>query len=95
MLAALVRSPTRRSVVPWTSYGRLNASNLAGGLSGRPELAAVAVDESSLEEARQWLTSFTVDSIPRNGCNITYSRSSGPGGQNVNKYGVVYSKRMR
>ena len=35
--------------------------------------------------ARQWLASFNPGTIPRNLCEISYSRSSGPGGQNVNK----------
>ena len=45
--------------------------------------------ESSLEDqaaARQWLANFTPDSIPLKICDIRYSRSSGPGGQKVNKY---------
>ena len=37
------------------------------------------------QEARNWLSGFSIKSIPRNACEVTYSRSSGPGGQNVNK----------
>lgn len=36
--------------------------------------------------ARQWLNTFHATSIPQNICEISFSRSSGPGGQNVNKY---------
>ncbi|MCJ1224108.1 hypothetical protein MMC12_000751 [Toensbergia leucococca] len=36
-------------------------------------------------EARRWLATFNQSTIPRSLCQITFSRSSGPGGQNVNK----------
>lgn len=45
-------------------------------------------DEASEEEhaaARTWLSKFRIHSIPRKLCEITFSRSSGPGGQSVNK----------
>ena len=37
------------------------------------------VDEEGLKQARKWLSSFTPDSIPREYCDVSYSRSSGPG----------------
>lgn len=37
------------------------------------------------DEARRWLRQFHVNTIPRTLCEISFSRSSGPGGQNVNK----------
>ena len=46
------------------------------------------VDQPSEEDqraARLWLSRFNSGTIPRNLCNISFSRSSGPGGQNVNK----------
>ena len=42
--------------------------------------------EDEQNEARQWLATFTPDTIPRRLGEISFSRSSGPGGQNVNKY---------
>lgn len=42
--------------------------------------------EEDLTAARKWLSNLNPDTIPRNLCEITFSRSSGPGGQNVNKY---------
>jgi len=45
-------------------------------------------DGASEEEhaaARTWLSKFSIHTIPRKLCGITFSRSSGPGGQNVNK----------
>ncbi|KAK2763786.1 hypothetical protein FQN54_009403 [Arachnomyces sp. PD_36] len=39
-----------------------------------------------LKAARSWLAQLTPSTIPRSICHVSYSRSSGPGGQNVNKY---------
>ncbi|KAI1187515.1 peptidyl-tRNA hydrolase domain-containing protein [Nemania serpens] len=41
------------------------------------------LDKDDLDEARKWYTSLNEDSIPQ--AQTTYSRSSGPGGQHVNK----------
>jgi len=46
---------------------------------------AVAASENDIANARIWLLNFTADSIPKHLWKVTYSRSSGPGGQNVNK----------
>lgn len=59
-----------------TNYRRLNAYS---SQSNGPAAA-------EHKEARTWLTTFNVDSIPKSAFEVTFSRSSGPGGQNVNKY---------
>jgi peptidyl-tRNA hydrolase ICT1 len=41
--------------------------------------------EEDLTAARKWLADLNPDTIPRSLSEITFSRSSGPGGQNVNK----------
>lgn len=41
------------------------------------------LDQDDLNEARKWYTTFNEDSIPK--AQTSYSRSSGPGGQHVNK----------
>jgi peptidyl-tRNA hydrolase ICT1 len=41
--------------------------------------------EEDLAAARKWLTDLNPDTIPQSLSEITFSRSSGPGGQNVNK----------
>ncbi|CAG8550233.1 1703_t:CDS:2, partial [Ambispora leptoticha] len=38
-----------------------------------------------IERAERWLKKFTKDTIPKESFTISYCRSSGPGGQNVNK----------
>lgn len=41
--------------------------------------------DEDLTAARKWLANLNPDTIPRSLCEVTFSRSSGPGGQNVNK----------
>lgn len=45
------------------------------------------LDEDDLTEARQWRNSFDGKSLPRG--TTTFARSSGPGGQHVNKYACL------
>lgn len=47
---------------------------------------AKSYDDEDHREARTWLAKFNANTIPKNICEVTFSRSSGPGGQNVNKY---------
>lgn len=51
------------------------------------DLADGKTGSSEKEQAvgRKWLASFGPSTIPRHLCEVTYSRASGPGGQNVNK----------
>lgn len=42
-------------------------------------------DEAELQAARQWLSKLDPETIPKGICEVSFSRSSGPGGQNVNK----------
>ncbi|OJD28073.1 hypothetical protein ACJ73_00529 [Blastomyces percursus] len=52
--------------------------------SSRSPSAQKFTDEK-LGTARVWLSQLTPRTIPRNIGEVSYSRSSGPGGQNVNK----------
>ena len=44
-------------------------------------------DQEELAEARKWRATFKEESLPKG--QTTYSRSSGPGGQHVNKSVVL------
>lgn len=43
--------------------------------------------DEELSAARNWLAKLDVHTIPRHLCDVSFSRSGGPGGQHVNKYG--------
>lgn len=47
------------------------------------------LDEDELRAARDWLSNLNSRTIPRHICQISFSRSGGPGGQNVNKFVVT------
>lgn len=49
-------------------------------------LRAEEPDEEELRAARDWLSKLNSQTIPRHICDVSFSRSSGPGGQNVNKF---------
>lgn len=51
-------------------------SRRASSQSARPD--------QEIHDARQWLSALSPKSIPRLG-QVSFSRASGPGGQNVNK----------
>jgi peptidyl-tRNA hydrolase ICT1 len=48
---------------------------------------ASVASEEEIQTARKWLEMLHADTIPRDIGQLSFSRSSGPGGQNVNKYG--------
>lgn len=50
-----------------------------------PNSLCVRTSEAEFDGARQWLQRFDESVIPRTVGDVSYSRSSGPGGQNVNK----------
>lgn len=56
----------------------------AFSLSGRT-LFSPYKNEDEHKDARTWLARFNVNTIPKNTFEVSFSRASGPGGQNVNK----------
>ncbi|KAG0166140.1 Peptidyl-tRNA hydrolase ict1, mitochondrial [Apophysomyces sp. BC1015] len=59
-----------------------------------PQRCLYSIKAWSLDEATQWLVKFNADKIPRDHVQITFSRSSGPGGQNVNKVNSKVDMRL-
>lgn len=47
-----------------------------------------------LQEARKWLAQLHAETIPKSIGELSFSRSSGPGGQNVNKYARASKKGL-
>lgn len=47
---------------------------------------SVSQSDDEIVQARRWLKNFDQLVIPRRHFDISFSRSSGPGGQHVNKY---------
>lgn len=73
---------------PWQRYynlalltSRSFASRRAAAVS-----ASVAGQDDELQAAREWLAKLNHGTVPRGICEVSFSRSSGPGGQNVNKF---------
>ncbi|CAO3596607.1 unnamed protein product [Absidia cylindrospora] len=47
------------------------------------------------DEAERWIARFTKDDIPKQDISVAFSRSSGPGGQNVNKVSTKVNMRLQ
>jgi len=61
-----------------------------------PPPAVVSLGVEHEREVRAWLASFrTAGSVPKHLVELSFSRSSGPGGQNVNKLSTKVTARCR
>ncbi|KAI1797185.1 RF-1 domain-containing protein [Ganoderma leucocontextum] len=79
----LARPPLRTN----TSLHKGPRRSLHSGQDVLPTPPRIPALESAAEsaEARSWIEKFKTREIPKTVVEFTYSRSSGPGGQNVNK----------
>ncbi|KAI5212949.1 hypothetical protein AUEXF2481DRAFT_90446 [Aureobasidium subglaciale EXF-2481] len=75
-----------------TSFCTSARSLAAIGVGGGENSGGGGDDE--LDAARRWLANFNAETIPRNICDVSFSRSSGPGGQNVNKVNSKATLRL-
>ena len=50
--------------------------------------------EKEMEQRRRWVAAFSKLTLRRNDFQVTFSRSSGPGGQNVNKLNTKANVRL-
>lgn len=88
MIRKLISNTVARLYAPKHTSKPLKPLRLVS-TSHAPDSRELFEDEDH-KAARKWLESFSVNSIPRNLAEISFSRSSGPGGQNVNKYGDIF-----
>ncbi|CAC9889092.1 unnamed protein product [Aureobasidium pullulans] len=53
-------------------------------LAAKPKTASDGGEngDDELDAARRWLATFDAETIPKSICDVSFSRSSGPGGQN-------------
>ncbi|KAK7204556.1 hypothetical protein BZA70DRAFT_281110 [Myxozyma melibiosi] len=52
-------------------------------------------EKAQIGEVRRWLSNLSAKSVPRERFESSFSRSSGPGGQNVNKLNTKATIRIR
>lgn len=72
------------AVMPWGLEGR-RAFSLSCRSNARPSTKLLTIpalsQASEHQEAKAWLDGFTSSDIPKSGYEVSWSRSSGPGGQ--------------
>ncbi|EER23220.1 hypothetical protein CPC735_045900 [Coccidioides posadasii C735 delta SOWgp] len=93
-----------RSMFAWRGCRQIPLLDPPHWLAIRPFLSRRALRQSpqhgtrqnaeDLQTARSWLSRLSSQTIPRSICEISFSRSSGPGGQNVNKVNSKVTLRV-
>lgn len=78
------RLPLRKALSSTSAVLQPRLTPLVTARHKRYEAFDAGLDQDALAEARKWYESLDTSQFPRG--NTTYARSSGPGGQHVNKY---------
>ncbi|RPA94733.1 peptidyl-tRNA hydrolase domain-containing protein [Choiromyces venosus 120613-1] len=81
----LIRRPT---VFAWPTEVRITIA------LWRTYKTSSGEEEEQIKQKRKWLAEFIPESIPRKNCDVSFSRASGPGGQNVNKVNSKVTLRL-
>jgi len=73
--------------IPFRSLGFKPLQTQLAALQSRNYAATSRTgdDAAELDEARKWFANFDQNTIPKSISKTEYARSSGPGGQKVNK----------
>ncbi|KAJ4489830.1 RF-1 domain-containing protein [Lentinula lateritia] len=74
----------RPSILNLRQIRRNLSSNTGRSLPTPPDIG-ILEGPTDWAEARKWATQFKAENIPKTLVELSFSRSSGPGGQNVNK----------
>ncbi|KEY67909.1 hypothetical protein S7711_02120 [Stachybotrys chartarum IBT 7711] len=77
------RLPLRKALSSTSALLQPRLTPLVTARHKRYEAFDAGLDQDALAEARKWYESLDTSQFPRG--NTTYARSSGPGGQHVNK----------
>jgi peptidyl-tRNA hydrolase ICT1 len=86
------------SITAWPSAVQRCVSTARGesSSSGSGNNTSTAADDDALRTARSWLAGLHAEALPLKSIGeLSFSRSSGPGGQNVNKYDQLAKSQRR
>ncbi|ODQ56591.1 hypothetical protein SAICODRAFT_50983 [Saitoella complicata NRRL Y-17804] len=91
---AQVPTPWQASFLPPTVGRRWFSADEHELAQLRYDPSPVLILQTLIDYDRKWKASFNPEIIPRDKCEIRFDRSSGPGGQNVNKLNTKATVRL-